>query len=63
MGKVDCVVEALEEKFNGGLSKGKKDKSIDIAENLLKIGKMSIQDISKATELPISKIEELQKNI
>lgn len=27
----------------------------------MKIGKMSIQDISKATELPISKIEELQK--
>ena len=55
MGKVDCVMEAIE--------KGVYDNRIETAKTLLKIGKLSLEEISKSVSLPLEKVEELKRNI
>ena len=74
MGKVDCVVEALQEKYEEGLnqgnsegyskgySKGKTENSIDIAKKLLE-RECSVNWISEITGLSVSKIEEIRDSI
>ena len=55
MGKVDCVMEAIEN--------GKRDTSIDIAISLLEIGKLSLEEISKTTGVSLEKIKELKSSL
>ena len=55
MGKVDCVMEAIE--------KGVYERSIEIATNLLKNTDFSLEDIAKNTGLPLEKVEELKRNV
>ncbi|WP_407422339.1 hypothetical protein [Methanobrevibacter sp.] len=63
MNKVDCVVEALEEKYDEGksegISQGERDKSEEIAVNLLREGVFSLGKIAEITGLPISEVEAL----
>lgn len=59
MGKVDCVVEALQETYD----EGKNDNSIEIAKKLLNEDVFSLEKISEITDLPISDIEELKNDI
>ena len=51
MGKVDCVMEAIE------------NKSIEIAINFLKNSKNSLEEISDCTGLPLEKVKELKSNL
>ena len=46
-----------------GYEEGSQQKAIDAATNLLKMGKLSPEEIAKTMELPIEKIQELQKTI
>ena len=55
MGKVDCVMEAIEN--------GKQDTRIDIAVNFLKNSNDSIEKISEITGLPLEKVKELKSNL
>ena len=55
MGKVDCVMEAIEN--------GKKDNSIEIAVNFLKNSNDSLEMISECTGLPLEKVRELESNL
>ena len=55
MGKVDCVMEAIEN--------GKKDNSIEIAVNFLKNSNDSLEMISECTGLPLEKVKELKSNL
>lgn len=55
MGKVDCVMEAIENSAN--------ERSIETAKNLLEIGKLSLEEIAKSTALPLEKVEELKRSI
>lgn len=53
----DPVVE--QQGIEKGVEKGKKEKAIEIAKNLLDI--LPIDEIAKRTELPIEVIKELKK--
>lgn len=53
--------QELEDMYDTGVSEGIEQNKIEIAKQLLALGTISIEDISKATGLSISKIEELQK--
>ena len=55
MGKVDCVMEAIEN--------GKIDDRIETAVTLLEIGKLSLEEISKSTRLSLEKVMELKSNL
>jgi hypothetical protein len=55
MGKVDCVREAIEN--------AKRDNSIEIATNCLKISNLSLEEISECTGLPLEKVMELKSNL
>lgn len=51
MGKVDCVREAID------------NDRIEIARSLLEIGKLSMEEISMSTNLPLEKIRQLDETI
>lgn len=54
MGKIDCIVELCDEKFEEGL--------MEAARNLL-ISGLSAEFVSENTKLPLSRIEELERKI
>ena len=51
MGKVDCVMEAIE---NG---------KIEVAVNFLKNSNVSLEEISENTGLPLEKVKELKSSL
>lgn len=55
MGKVDCVMEAIEN--------AKRDNSIEIANTLLRNFNNSLEEISEITGLPLEKVKELESNL
>ncbi len=59
MGKIDCVVEALQENYDAGVM----DKSEEFACNLLREGSFSDEKISRLTDLPLEKIMELRNSL
>lgn len=59
MGKVDCIVEMREEEFNNGFDDGVSKSSLKIARNLLIKG-MSVEDVSKVTELPVDEVKKIE---
>ena len=67
MGKVDCIVEMREDQFkngfnngfNNGFSDGVSKSSLKIARNMLAEG-MSVEDVSKLTELPIDEVKKIE---
>jgi len=63
MGKIDCVVEALQENYDAGLLKGALNKSEELACNLLREGSFSDEKISRLTGLPLEKIMELRNSL
>ena len=46
-----------------GLSKGRNEKALETAENLIKMKILTVEQIAQATSLPPEKIQELQKSI
>ncbi len=40
-----------------------KDRDIDTAKKLIALGKLSLEDVSKASRLPLSTVEELASSI
>jgi len=63
MGKIDCVVEFGQEKYDAGLLEGALSKSEEFACNLLREGSFSDEKISRLTDLPLEKIMELRKSL
>lgn len=63
MGKIDCVVEFGQEKYDEGLLKGALIKSEDLAKNLLNEGIFSDEKISQLTDLPLEKVKELKMTL
>ena len=57
------VDEIREEGKKNGLIKGERNKGIKIAINMIKLGKNTYDDIAECTELPLSEILELAKQI
>lgn len=58
MEKVDCITEMREEQFNAGFGEG----ILMVARKLLSKG-MSVEDVSDGTDLPISEVKKLLKEI
>ena len=56
------VSEGITRGITQGILQGEKEKQLEIAKNFIKLGTVSIEDISKATGLTIEEINELQKN-
>ena len=54
---------AIKEGLNEGLSKGRNEKALETAENLIKMKILTVEQIAQATSLPPEKIQELQKSI
>ena len=46
-----------------GIKKGKKENSIEVAQQLLSMGMGTVEDIAKATKLSIKEVQELAKKI
>ena len=59
MGKIDCVVEFGQEKYDAGV----RDKSEDLTKNLLSEGSFSDEKISQLTDLPLEKVKELKMTL
>ena len=59
MGKIDCVVEFGQEKYEAGLN----DRSEDFACRLIKEGSFSDEKISKLTDLTLERIIELRNSL
>ena len=55
MGKVDCVMEAIED--------GKYERSVEVAKNLLVKGNLSLREISEIVDIPLGDVEELKLNL
>lgn len=53
----------IQQGLQQGIQKGRKENQIEIAEKLLKNGKMSVQEISETTELPVDRVLEMQKKL
>ncbi len=52
-----------EEMCNEARMEGKKESSIEIAQQLLSMGMGTVEDIAKATKLSIKEVQELAKKI
>ena len=63
MGKIDCVVEFGQEKYDAGLLKGALNKSEEFACKLLREGSFSDEKISRLVGLPLEKIMELRNSL
>lgn len=59
MGKIDCVVEFGQEKYEEGIA----DSSEEFARRLIKDGSFSDEKISEFTDLPLERIVELKNSI
>ena len=59
--KVESFQNGLEQGISQGLEQGSKQEKIEIAKNFLKLGTVSMKDISKATGLDIDTLNELSK--
>ncbi|MCI5967603.1 MAG: hypothetical protein MRZ42_04400, partial [Tenericutes bacterium] len=59
--KVESFQNGLEQGISQGLEQGSKQEKIKIAKNFLKLGTVSMKDISKATGLDIDTLNELSK--
>ena len=53
----------IKEGLNEGLKKGRNEKALETAENLIKMKILTVEQIAQATSLPPEKIQELQKSI
>ena len=53
----------IKEGLKEGLSKGRNEKALETAENLIKMKILTVEQIAQATSLPPEKIQELQKSI
>ena len=62
MTKVDCIAEMRQKQFEAGHDEGFGEGLLEVARNLL-INGVSLDFISKNTNLPISKIIELKNEI
>ena len=60
--KKESYRHGLEDGITQGIEEGSKQKEIEIATNLLKLGNISIDDISKTTGLTVEEIEKLSEN-
>lgn len=52
-----------EEMCNEARMEGKKENSIEVAQQLLSMGMGTVEDIAKATKLSIKEVQELAKKI
>ena len=58
----DTAELKLQEGINQGISQGANTKALETAKNLLKLRKLTINDIAKTTGLEIEKIQALQNS-
>ena len=63
MAKVDCVVEALQEKYDAGLKKGAQNKAEKVARNHLEKGVFSDEEIAELVDLPLERVIQLKETI
>ena len=64
--KMDIAVkqeEAFQDGMIAGIEKGSQQNAVETAKNLLKMNLGTIEQIAKATELPVEKIRELAKEL
>lgn len=60
--KKESYRHGLEDGITQGIEEGSKKEKLEIAANLLKLGNISIDDISKTTGLTVEEIEKLSEN-
>ena len=63
-----CLTEFDEEEFkrvchNDGYIDGRAEKAIEAAKNLLRMNKLSYEEIAQAQELPLEKVQELAEEV
>ena len=66
MGKVDCIVEMRKEEYDNGYGEGHVngygEAILKVTENML-IENLSVETVSRVTELPVSEITNLKMSL